>query len=245
MMETGQMTKRITAVVLLMLGFHWASAGAQIAMRLPQVVEQADLGFYGVVKGIREEFVPEKRMAFTHITFDVHELLFNRSSLSILDEVTLTFGGGRAGEAFVRFAGVPTFALGERIIALARHDGRRYANPLIGGVQGMFRVVWDEVTGRSYPLTAGSRGIERFVEGDSVTTDRIANVQGGRIVYEARRGLPGLARVEAPRPVAGSGRNMSARVSGLIAPRRPLTVADLRELLDEIRYQATHKACRR
>ncbi len=221
--------RRLTRIVVLggVLGIATPAVGVASthpAMGLADLLKRADVGFVGKVSSVQEEEVSDKRIAFTHVAFAVKRLIFQKPGLNVTDEITLVFAGGKVADGEFRVAGLPTFAIGDEVIAFAFHDGRRYADPIVGGPQGLFRVVRDPSTDVAYPLADGRRGIERVFKGNLVATQRIGSIAAGKIVYEEATLLAGAQVVSAPTPVAGSG---AAVTSSVTAERRPAKILDV------------------
>lgn len=165
-----------------------ADAGVHPPRSLEQVVGEADVGFVGRVIEKEEEVLEGGQMALTHVTFRIDELIFDDSGRAVGDRITLTFAGGRIGELQVAIAGVPTFELNEEALLFVRHDGRRYADPIIGGPQGRFQVIRASDSGRAFPLTAGGRGLRRIESNGTVRlerTERVAAIEGSTPRYAA------------------------------------------------------------
>jgi hypothetical protein len=170
-------------------------------MTMKKMLEQADVGFHGQVISIENEAVPEKGMAFTHVTFRVVDVLFNRApEQPVGGTIQLTFAGGTVNGKIVKVSDVPEFQVDQEVVALVKHDGNRYANPIIGGVQGLYRVVRDELTQDAYPVTAGLNGIEQISRGELVTTAKVATVHAGEAVYSTEKPRQDAPRVQAPLP---------------------------------------------
>ncbi len=205
----------------------------QPKMQLSQIVDKADIGFAGKVKSQREEVVTlqEHQVAFTHVTFAVQKLIFQRDAVVIDDEITLTFAGGHLpdGSEF-RVSDVPTFKNDEEVVIFAFYDGTRYADPIVGGSQGLLKVIHDRSTQAAYPLANGGRGIEQVEKGNLVTTDFVNAIDGGAITWgsanPAEAGAIDASGIAMPAPT-GSSPQQTATVSTLTQPNRPASVLDL------------------
>jgi hypothetical protein len=214
-------------------------------LSLPAQVQQAELAFLGRVQALREEPDLARGTCFTHVTFGVQELLFDRTDSLRGDAVTLTFAGGRVGEEIVTFCGVPRFEVGELVVVLTLFDGKRYASPIVGGDQGLYRLAFDERTGAAYPLLSGRRGIASLQKGAPRPTERLERIQAGVPRYADAAPAEGPERVPAPLPVAGSRVGQTA-TEYLPRRARPTRLVGLGEFLDSIRaLHADHPASRR
>jgi hypothetical protein len=221
---------------LALLLVAWASPAAQAGhpkLSLPNMLKQADLGFHGQVIAIEEEPLPEKGMAFTHVTFRIVDVLFNRSQEPIGSVIRLTFAGGTVNGKIVKVSDVPEFKLNQEVVALVRNDGNRYASPIIGGIQGLYRVMRDEQTSEAFPLTESQHGIEKIAKGEIVMTAKVASVRAGEVAYSTEK--PNVEMTKAPAPLPASP-NASAREFSVSEPR-PAQLLRLPEFMGAITEQ--------
>jgi len=219
----------ITALALSLALTSTASASSHPPISFEEVLRRADVGFHGVVTATREIAPEGVKMAFTVVTFEVREVALDRTEglPTIGDTVELTFAGGTRGDRTVKVAGIPTFAVGDEVVLFAKHDGQRYADPVIGGPQGRFLVDRDEETGRAFPLTAGRRGL---VVGDEITTtERVERIADERPVY---REAPEATPAPIPTPVGNAG---PVVLSERPTDPRPAQVADVTAFLAAVR----------
>src|SRR5262245_14551368 len=97
-----------------------AAEASHPKLTMKKMLEQADLGFHVQVISIEEEAVPEKGMAFTHVTFRIVDVLFNRAPEPVGSTIRLTFAGGTVGGKIVKVSDVPEFQLNQEVVALVR-----------------------------------------------------------------------------------------------------------------------------
>jgi hypothetical protein len=204
-------------------------------LSLQQMLKQADVGFHGKVVSMREEAVPEKGMAFTHVTLRVLDVIFNRTPEPMGDLIELTFAGGTVDGKIVKVSDVPEFTLDEEVVALVLHDGKRYASPVVGGRQGLFRVLRDETSGALYPVTEGRRGIDHVAKGEVVTTAKVTTVRGGAVTYADASPNPEIAKAPPPQRTPGSPAG-TARETRIEEPR-PERLMGLTEFLGALKEQ--------
>src|SRR5262249_29186667 len=112
---------------------------------------------------------------------------------------------------------------------------KRYASPVIGGKQGLYRVLRDETSGALYPLTDGQRGIDHVQKGEVVTTARVESVRDGVVSYAAAGANPEMRKAPAPVPSPGSPA-VAARETQIDEPR-PARLMGLSELLGALKEQ--------
>jgi hypothetical protein len=210
-----------------------ASGAAQEQFELQDFVKLANLAFVGKVVRLENEAVPAKNMAFTHVTFAVEQRLFDRTRKEPQASLRLTFAGGHLDDRQIVVSGVPTFAIGDEVVCFVVHDDIRYSSPIIGGDQGMLRIIRDDVRGVRYPLLSGNRGILEVKKGSIVPTDRVAEVRADVIQWQPALAQPATQLVQAPRPVAGSGAT-TAQVADTSGPR-PQRLVDLAMLAQGVR----------
>ena len=148
--------------------------------------------------------------------------------------VTLSFAGGEWEGKGVAVSGVPRFKIGERFLLCVAYDDPFVADPLTGGPQGLFRIEFDEDTGREYVLTYGRRGIMGVdVRGELRLSSPIESIESGRATY-AFDPLEELRYPVAPTPAPDNpSPGATASVSGVMATKQvPLSrLLDLEDLL--------------
>jgi hypothetical protein len=114
---------------------------------------------------------------------------------------------------------------GDHYLLFSALDGRRYANPLVGGTQGLFRVIADDATGEPYPVTNVGGGIISITDGRLRFTPPVDSIANG-IAVVTEIGPP-----MSPAPVPG-GQLEAVRSR----PPDPLgAVLSLDAFIDEIR----------
>lgn len=154
-----------------------------------EVAHSADVIFVGTVTDISTRLTNTGRMVFTDVTFENIHLIARQDHVPEKSsrKITLTFAGGKVGDLAVRVTGVPEFEIGQERLIFTRHDGQIYANPVIGGDQGLFELIKDEATGFEYPLAAGRAGIASVDNGKLKKISRVEKVQNGAIQRGAKK----------------------------------------------------------
>ncbi len=200
--------------------------GIHPRLTFTELVHTADIAFVGTVAETTPRFGADEKMIFTDVRFQPVELIHQRTAV---DEeaagiVSLTFAGGQVGDRGMSVSGVPRFTVGERYLVFALHDGRTYANPLIGGIQGIFRLIADPQTGTEYPLTIGGAGIAAVSGGELQLTPRIESIEDGRVTRAS-----GASTMTPPQGGPGQIPGISR------ADPEPQGILSLEELIVEIR----------
>ncbi|MFQ6092289.1 MAG: hypothetical protein ACE5OR_06345, partial [bacterium] len=160
-------------------------SGLQIHLSFEEVAQTADLIFVGTAAQESCWVNQQQTMIFTDVLFeDISLVHAKRSSLQKGSKtIRLTFAGGTLEGRGVKVSGTPELQMGHRYFIFAFDDGKRYANPIVGGNQGLFEVVKDAQTGQSYILTAGGKAVLGFdAEGLKASRERVSEIRGGLIV---------------------------------------------------------------
>jgi hypothetical protein len=130
------------------------------------------------------------------------------------------------GETCLGVSIAPVFTPGNRYLMCVNDDGGTYANPLIGGPQGLFKVVRDTESTQEYALTAGSRIFHGDENGGLIRgPSRVAGIRNGTPVDHS----PSVPTViqSAPPPVPHQPGDGSAPASAFSKPsaiHSPLTL---------------------
>ena len=163
--------------------------GMQPKADFSEISHTADIIFVGTVNDVSCKRLAGSNNVLTYVTFKQIYLIDRKAHVSedVKDKITLTFGGGRADGAAVSYSGVPKFEIGQRCLIFALYDGRRYTNPLVGGIQGLFRLTTDAQTGKSYPLASGKAGIISLNNGKLKKLSRVDKINNGQIQRLPRR----------------------------------------------------------
>jgi hypothetical protein len=122
------------ALLAVLLAGH-AAATTVVAKSFEDLCAEADLVFLGTVESMRSAWSdPAKQAIETRITFG--DLTWLRGGPRA--QLTLRFAGGTVDGLSEEIAGMPRFAVGDRVVIFAR-DGT-YVSPIVGFHQGLFRV---------------------------------------------------------------------------------------------------------
>lgn len=218
------MTRRLwfslwTSLLVLPLLLAPPATGLSRELPIDEVFSRGEAVFVGKVASTRAVWGDGKKMIWTEYTFDVRETW---KGVPGARRVVRVAGGKLDGKSIV-LSHVPSFEVGGTYVVSAFENERRYASPVVGTEQGMFREVVEEASGEALLVDVDGRRLER----DS----------GGRL----RRGRPsepgsqpGLVRLvtdaDLARRAAEKGpRSMPAPVyrdaSGNVVEKAPARVA--------------------
>ena len=107
------------------------------AKSFSQLVGEAEQIFVGTVTAA-QSFRRTNRLIATDVTFAVERVLKG----DVLDPFVLRHTGGTVGDFKVSIRGAPEFTVGARYVVFVVNNGQSVV-PLVGGDQGVFRVVPD------------------------------------------------------------------------------------------------------
>lgn len=169
----------------------------QIKVDFGDAVHQADVIFAGTVVDKTCRFNSKGNLILTDVRFGEIEVIDVKSTVAgeIENEIVLTYAGGLIGNLQLRVSDMPDLTIGDRYIIFSSYDGKSYSNPLIGGDQGLYRVIKDSQTGREYPLTANRGGIVSVNNGRLKLAGSIKRVSGGL----PEQAMAAVAMAAAPR----------------------------------------------
>ncbi len=137
------------------------SGAAFLPLELDEVFRQAHEVFVGRVRQVECRWDAERKMIWTHVTFDVLDVWSGEKAA----QRTLRVAGGTVDGRTIVVTHVPSFEAGGTYV-VAAHDPRRdYASPVVGTEQGYFREVTEEVSGRSLLVGSDGRCLERAPNG--------------------------------------------------------------------------------
>lgn len=143
----------LLAALLALATFGGALATTYRELSLDELVDRAELGFFGAVSEISVE--AREGEPYTQVTFSVTRSLTGE----LEDTVTLSFYGGTLPNGrTVEVEGMPTFARGDEVVVLA-YDAPYYS-PIVGFSQGLWRATpegFRDGTGRLLSLNDAGR----------------------------------------------------------------------------------------
>ena len=115
------MIRKLATVILAVLILAGvATPVTLVRMNLRQIAGHADVVFIGTVDRQVCEKIPSRRnLIYTKVTF--RDLTVISGSIKT-STITLPFAGGKMGTESVRVPGMPTFAVGDRVLLFAGVD---------------------------------------------------------------------------------------------------------------------------
>lgn len=151
--------KRLIVLAALLLGFATATTYRELS--LDQIVNRAELGFFGRVATVA--VAVQEGEPYTEVTFDVLRRLTGEAAGFVTDaetsSVTLSFYGGTLPNGrSVTVEGMPKFARGDEVLILA-YDAPYYS-PIVGFSQGFWRATptgFQDMNGRLLSLSDAGR----------------------------------------------------------------------------------------
>jgi len=206
-----------------------------------EIISKADIAFLGTVLDKQSTYTTQPRMIYTEVTFSLDRILFirDRSVARLEDEIILTFAGGKTAEVSLQVSDVPEFEIDSQYVVLAISDGKKHISPVVGGSQGLFRVVADETTSILHPLTYSNRAISgvnpagKLIHGSRAGSG-IAN---GKAIPKNFSRNDKLLSTVIPRPVMGTGAlssSLSTAESRRGKTKKPEKIVTLEEFFSHI-----------
>lgn len=155
-----------------------------------EVAQTADIIFIGTAAEQESYFNQQQTLIFTEVLFDDITIVHCTGQAVQRDPslFVLKYAGGCVGDLCLDVSDGPSFREGHRYLLFVSDDGKTYANPIIGGPQGFFRVVKDVQTGEEFLLTAGKKAIlEGIDHGPEESKFPVSYIKNGAPVYDMSR----------------------------------------------------------
>lgn len=232
--------RRFLSSSVLLLIVAGTAASQQIKLPLEEVAQNADLIFIGTVEKQDSRFNDQKSMIFTDLLFKDIQVVHatNKSVQKNSPVVRLTYAGGRIGDESINLSITPTLLVGHRYLIFMSDDGEVYANPIIGGDQGLFEVIRDSISKKQYLLTADERLIIGVNSTAIVTGDkRVSGVKNGILIEKTVVGSTpdGLyAQPATPNDSSDSVSTGKGSASKLGTQAEPLTLEEFINFVTEV-----------
>ena len=134
---------------------------SELRLPLSEIAQSADLIFVGTAVESVSRRTDTGRAIVTDITFEVLEQINAGPAARQKNAaaVTITIAGGEVEGVRMGASGVPSFVMGTRYLLFILDDGNTYANPIVGGFQGVFEVIPETPTGAAYVRTLTGRAV--------------------------------------------------------------------------------------
>ncbi|NCC55947.1 MAG: hypothetical protein EOM11_10820, partial [Erysipelotrichia bacterium] len=164
------------AKVLFILLISSASLYGQVPkLQINEIAQEADLIFIGTVEQQQCRKGVNNKIILTDVTFKEIEVIYStpESLQKTSSKIVLTHVGGTYNDTSMSVSNMPHFKIGERYLLFTQDDGAIYANPIIGGHQGLFSIIVDKKTSEEYILTSSGKAILLLeIDEIKVTNDR-------------------------------------------------------------------------
>jgi len=215
---------------------------SHLRLSFKEVANSADLVFVGTVDRLETRFNSQGTFIITEVYFRdivmVHGT--HRSVQKDSTTIILEHAGGCVGDICLGVSIAPAFEPERRYLLFVNDDGGTYANPLIGGPQGMFNVVKDVETTQEYVLTAGNRIFHGDRDGRLISgTSRVSFIRNGSPVNDTAS--IAAETLSAPPPVPNHPADGSMPASALKTPNdtgAPLTLEEFIHYTREVALNA-------
>ncbi len=163
-------------------------------LEFDELVHEADLVMVGRVESMVCRRTDNGGAIVTDVSIRVLDLIHRTPLAAATGEVVvLTHMGGEFEGVAMAVSGSPKYEIGGEYLLFALHNGELHINPLVGGAQGMFKIVHDEQTGRAYPLAPGGHGITGVSNGKLSLTRPVSRIESGLAIVAndpARQAAP-------------------------------------------------------
>ena len=149
----------------------------EVKASLDEIAHASDLVVVGDVVETSSRFNEAQTMIFTDVILSNVDVVHasSRSTQVGATRIVLTHAGGQVGIRGVSVSGAPHFEVGQRYLLFLLDDGKTYANPLVGGSQGQFRIVQDAETDVPFPLTMSGKAVLGVIDGDVVASRNVVD----------------------------------------------------------------------
>lgn len=202
-------------VLLAILAGTPGHATTLVRLDLDQLVDTAEGIFTGTA--VHSEVVPSRdgKSPFTFVTFQVESALKGTFPGR---EVTLRLHGGALGDTITIVHGMPEFVVGETYLVFVHGNGVE-ASPVLGWIQGQFRVAREALSGK--PILVDWRGAP------------ILGISGGRFERGRPQDLePGAGA--APGAVVLSEEGVEVRPVHVEGPKGPDQIPEAADVLRQL-----------
>ena len=150
-------------------------------MDFEEMVQLADIVFVGTADTKIPKIAKNRRVVVTDVVFNQIEMIHQKTAVAgkIGNRIILTYAGGRFNEAYTWVSDMPRIENGQRYLVFAYYDGQAYANPFVGGEQGLLKISADDTNGKYYPLTINGSAISGISKGRFNLTPPVKKISTG------------------------------------------------------------------
>ncbi|MEY2479639.1 MAG: hypothetical protein QOI04_566 [Verrucomicrobiota bacterium] len=144
------MKNRLITLSIALIAAAAARGTTVIPPSFDQLVDQAEVIFQGGVTGVRSQWVGEgaQRHIVSYVTFRIEDTLKGEAGSSY----TMQMLGGTVDGETMEVTDCPKFQVGDRDILFVEHNGSQFV-PLVGIMNGRFRLQHDEASGNEVVVT--------------------------------------------------------------------------------------------
>lgn len=153
-----------------------------------ELAQASDAIFVGTVQQMACRPGPNGNTILTDVVFDPVTPVHKRAGVEgdLAAPFTLTHEGGQLGNIFMMVSDAPDFEVGGKYLLFTLMNGQVHVTPLIGGNQGLFRVVADADGSQEYVLTASRKGVTGLSQGRLECTPVVERIEAGQAVFAPR-----------------------------------------------------------
>ncbi|MBD3288225.1 PKD domain-containing protein [candidate division KSB1 bacterium] len=199
-----------------------------------EIAQTSDLIFVGTVKNQECHENESKSMIFTTVYFEDIDLIHksDRAVQTAESSVEITYAGGKLGDRSVFISGSPNFVNNRRYLLFVLDNGKTYANPVIGGNQGIFEIIKDKSTAEHYPITPGKKAVIR-VDATGITLGRqkVSHIADGSIYPQSQTTVQDHLHAEVPIPTDNASSATVREIRDDISP--PVLLEDFLEFVTD------------
>ena len=123
---------------------------------IEEVFAKADFIIVGLVIDSKSRWDDRGLMIFTDYTIRVLENIKGNSPANTV----MSFAGGRVGDKSIYVTETPHLQVGDKYIICGYDSEKKYAVPVVGNFQGIFRIVHDDVENMDYIVDYNGYQIE-------------------------------------------------------------------------------------
>lgn len=137
----GNILNLLLSIIFSILVVFSLSQARVLHIPIEEIFVKADFIIRGTVIDSKSRRGDREIMIFTDYTIQILENIKGNSP----SHIVMSFAGGTVGDKSIFITDTPTLEVGEEYIICGYGKEKKYAVPVVGSFQGVFRVVHDEV----------------------------------------------------------------------------------------------------
>lgn len=217
---------------------------------MAEIAQTADLIFIGTVKDQHNYWNSNHTVIFNDVHFTNIELIHKKSSVKLNNSLSidLTFVGGQIGDEGMSLCTSIKLQNSDRYLIFAKYDGHKYDTPVIGGTQGIFKVVKDQLNSNYY-ITNLANQVLFSLDNDQLqfTDKRTKTFAGGKIIFDETKATQQqkdfkITAQHGTKLISNSRANISKQLS---AEYKPVKVQDMIKFIQNSALKIEIKASAR